>query len=295
MLFRPTEINYPDGGQVNIGYASYNGFMYSVVSNGVSSSYTSYDLLGRPFRSAVSNGESSPYNQVDTCYDARGNIGFQSYPYQSTGFNVSPICSGAGDTYSYDAINRVTQIAHPDGTAVATAYSGRATCVSDEGNGTQQVERCSQADGWHVTSIACEVTGTAVLGNGGTPGNCNQDSGGTGFLTTYAYDAMNNLVGVSQGGLNRAFNYDSMNRLSSVSNPESGTTSYAYRYSDGVTLCAGDLSLPCARTDARSIRTVYTYDSLNRLTARYYSDNTPTAFIFTMMQVHGGAIPYQIR
>ena len=116
------------------------------------------------------------------------------------------------------------------------------------------------------------------MGTSGTPSACGQDIGGTGFLTTYAYDAMNNLASVSQGGyLNRTFNYDPMNRLINTTNPESGTTYYSYRNSSG-NFCSGDLSLPCIRTDARGIATTYGYDTLNRLLSKTYSDGiTPLA------------------
>lgn len=91
---------------------------------------------------------------------------------------------------------------------------------------------------------------------------------------------MNNLVGVSQGGyLNRTRNFDAMSRLISVTNPESGTTSYSYRTS-GNAFCAGDLSLPCTRTDARGITTTYSYETLNRLSSKTYSDTTPAAYFY---------------
>ena len=280
-MFRPTQINYPDGGQTNFTYSSYNGFMYTLEQRKMDSSrwvstYTQYDGLGRAFRSAAWNDESPSYDQVDTCFDARGNVGFQSYPYRSTGLNTSPVCSGAGDSFTYDALNRLTEIAHPD-SQIITSYAGRATQVRAEGNNSYWPTRISQVDGLGRVSSVCEVSNNAQLGNGGTPSACGQDIAGSGFLTTYSYDAMNNLVSVSQGGYaSRSFSYDAKNRLISASNPESGTTSYSYRTSGGA-FCAGNLSLPCTRTDARGVSTTYTYDTLNRLSLKAYSDGTPSA------------------
>jgi RHS repeat-associated protein len=280
-MFRPTQINYPDGGQTNFTYSSYNGFMYTLEQRKIDRSrwvsrYKQYDGLGRAFRSAMWNDESPSYDQVDTCFDARGNVGFQSYPYRGTGLNASPVCSGAGDTFSYDALNRVTQVTHPD-SQIVTSYAGRATQVRAEGNNSYWPTRISQVDGLGRVSSVCEVSSQTQLGSGGTPSACGQDIAGTGFLTTYQYDAMNNLVSVSQGGYaSRSFNYDAMNRLISASNPESGTTSYSYRTSGGA-FCAGDLSLPCTRTDARGVSTTYSYDTLNRLSLKSYSDGTPSA------------------
>src|SRR5581483_8565601 len=60
----------------------------------------------------------------------------------------------------------------------------------------------------------------------------------------------------------RQFVYDGLGRLTSATNPESGTVTYTY---DG----AGNLK---TRVDARNITTTYGYESLNRLTTVTYSD-----------------------
>jgi len=297
-MLRIGEIDYPDGGQTKFYYPSPTQIevQKKIDASRWTASWTQFDGLGRLTRRANANDESSPYDQVDTCYDAAGNVHFQSYPYQGTGFNAPAVCSGAGDTfYPNDGLYRVMQVTHSDGTAIANAYPSRATCVTDEGNGTHQVKRCSQVDGLGRVTSVCEITGTAQLGTGGTPGACNQDSGGTGFLTTYGYDAMGDLTSVSQGGyLNRSFSYDSLSRLTSATNPESGATYSCYTVLTGTpcngtstgTLCSGDPNLVCRRTQpapnqtnqAVTVTTTSAYDALNRLTNRTYSDGvTPGA------------------
>jgi len=86
-----------------------------------------------------------------------------------------------------------------------------------------------------------------------------------GFKTAYGYDTLNNLTTVSQGVQTRTFSYSSLSRLLSAANPESGTIGYEYDPNGNLT----------EKTDARSIVTTYTYDELNRVTARDYSDTTP--------------------
>ncbi|HRK52234.1 MAG TPA: RHS repeat protein, partial [Pyrinomonadaceae bacterium] len=86
-----------------------------------------------------------------------------------------------------------------------------------------------------------------------------------GFRTVYGYDTLNNLTTVSQGVQTRTFSYSSLSRLLSAANPESGTIGYEYDPNGNLT----------EKTDARSIVTTYTYDELNRVTARDYSDTTP--------------------
>ncbi|MDF5208366.1 hypothetical protein P3647_24315, partial [Vibrio parahaemolyticus] len=72
---------------------------------------------------------------------------------------------------------------------------------------------------------------------------------------------MNNLTTVSQGVQTRAFTYNSLSRLISATNPESGTINYSYDANGNLT----------SKTDARGVVTSYVYDALNRVTQRSYS------------------------
>ena len=82
---------------------------------------------------------------------------------------------------------------------------------------------------------------------------------------------------MSQGGyLNRSFTYDGLSHLSSASNPESGTTSYTYD-SNGNAI-SRTRPAPNQTNPAVTVTTTYSYDDLNRLTAKNYSDGvTPYA------------------
>ena len=121
----------------------------------------------------------------------------------------------------YDGLGRITQVTNPDGSTVLTTYTGRAAQISDEGNGTKRVQRITQSDALGRLTSVCEVTSTTLTGITPTPAACGQDISATGFLTTYQYDALNNLLQVNQGGLNtRTFTYDSLSRLTNASNLE---------------------------------------------------------------------------
>ena len=74
-------------------------------------------------------------------------------------------------------------------------------------------------------------------------------------------NALDNLTRVTQGTQTRTFAYDSLSRLTSAANPESGTVAYTYDNNGNLT----------QRTDARGVVTRYTYDRLDRLTRRSYS------------------------
>ena len=80
--------------------------------------------------------------------------------------------------------------------------------------------------------------------------------------TSYAYDTLNNLTTVSQGVQTRTFTYNSLSRLMSATNPESGTINYGYDSNGNLT----------SKVDARTITTTYTYDALNRVTNRAYTN-----------------------
>ena len=85
-----------------------------------------------------------------------------------------------------------------------------------------------------------------------------------GYKTSYVYDPLNNLTTVNQGVQTRTFAYSSLSRLLAAQNPESGTILYGYDPNGNLT----------AKTDARNITTGYSYDALNRVTQRTYSDST---------------------
>jgi RHS repeat-associated protein len=83
--------------------------------------------------------------------------------------------------------------------------------------------------------------------------------------TAYTYSALDKLIQIDQTPQTRTFGYSSLGRLTSATNPESGTVSYQYDNSGNLT----------SKTDARSVTTTYTYDALDRNLTVRYSDATP--------------------
>jgi RHS repeat-associated protein len=268
-LGRQTSISYPDGGLTSWTYNDVAPVsMTKTQKQDASTNITAveiHDGLSRLTRTQLSDPSGTDY--VDITYDVAGRKASMSNPYRSTSDPTYGITS-----YQYDSLNRPTVLTRQDGGTILTSYAGAATEVQDEGNGASRVTRISQLDAQGRLSSLCELTSITQQGSGGTPSACNQAIPGTGFLTTYAFDALNDLTTVTQGSETRSFLYDSLSRLTSASNPESGTATYSY---DG----NGNLT---AKTDARGITINYSpgaspIDALNRVTQKTYSDGTPTA------------------
>src|SRR5258708_28772089 len=81
--------------------------------------------------------------------------------------------------------------------------------------------------------------------------------------------SLDNLTLVSQGSQTRTFAYDSLKRLTSATNPESGTATVDAYDSNGNVLVS---------TDARGVSTHFSYDELNRPTRRWYNGSSSTSY-----------------
>ena len=159
-----------------------------------------------------------------------------------------------------DQLGRVVEVGHFSGAArsstgaaptlgkITTTYDVEYTAVTDPVGKTRRSKR----DGLGHLVRVDEPTGLpGALGATGSPNQA----------TSYGYNALDNLTLVTQGSQRRTFLYDSLSRLTSASNPESGTIAYTYDNNGNLT----------RRTDARSVVTSYSYDRLDRLTRRSYS------------------------
>jgi len=219
----------------------YNDTTWSVTTtvkaspNPSQTSVKTYDSFGRLAQTKAPSGATQ-----ETTYDAMGRVASVTNPHFT-----SPSSTDGVTTYTYDVLGRKRYQYQPDGSYLQWMYSGNVTTSADEsGNLTQ---RTADALG-RLTQVV-------------EPG---------GFTTNYSYDALNNLLTVYQLGnaaigdtpRTRYFNYDSLSRLLSAFNPETGTASYTYDANSNVQ----------TKTDARGVITTYGYDALNRLLSKSYSD-----------------------
>ncbi len=264
-MLRPTEVEYPDGGMTTLSYSPTWTAMNTPATNGTTQ--TQYDGYGRTSRTAIANGQTGYYQQ-DVCYNANGNAVFKSYRYTGAGFGAGKVCSGAGDTYTYDVLGRVTKVARANGETRLYTYLGRATEAIDENN----VTRISQVDGLGRTTTVCEISSNTLQGV--SPVVCGTDIPGTGFATSYGYALATGTTTITQGAQTRTFVSDWLGRPTSVTEPESGTTTYGYAYyPTGLQVMR---TRPKANQTSSSVTTTTTtqYDSLGRPISITYSDGT---------------------
>jgi RHS repeat-associated protein len=193
---------------------------------------------------------------------------------------TTPYCNSPGTVFGLpirtdsDALGRAVQITQTDGTIATKSYVpttvSQCTTATDEAGKSRT--SCTDALG--------RMSG--VWEDPGTPPHLN-------YETDYGYNLLGDLTSVNQKGDNsaprtRSFVYDSLSRLTSATNPESGAISYTYSNSstgcsrNPGTVCTKVAPAPNATSGTGTVTTTYSYDALDRLTQKAYSDGTtPTA------------------
>jgi RHS repeat-associated protein len=259
---RLKRVDLPDGGRTTYNYVDAHPCGPLVETRTLLddagrevSSWAFFDGLGRPYLSESTDGQdaSNPYLRVDTRYDTSGRVSQVSAPYRTPGCGAEANPSGRWTTNEYDALGRVKTVTAPDGASVTSLYVGNTVTVNDpHAPGTPGHPRRSVTDALgRLVRVDEPDKDSGALDSGGSPVQ----------PTVYSYDVLGNLLTVTQGTQTRAFVYNSLSRLTSASNPESGTVSYDYDANGNLT----------ARTDARGVQTTYKYDGLSRNIIVHYA------------------------
>ena len=284
-LDRPTSTKRPDGGwtysvypsgsetEIDTGTGITSAALTTncpTTSSACRHDQTLLDSLGR-ITSKILVSDPSGQTMVATVYDSNGRVQKMSNPYRTTSDSTY-----GWQTPTYDGLNRTVQTLEADGSISKTYYG--ATAGSAGGLSTQLCTSSTYGLGYPVLTVdeAGKMRQSWTDGFGRLIEVDEPNLSGTlSVPTCYTYDLNNNLIGVAQSTVTRSFTYDLIPRLTTSGNPESGTINYYYTTSGG-SLCSGDPSAVCRRTDAKSVTTTYAYDTLNRLTSKTYSDSTPT-------------------
>lgn len=201
-----------------------------------------YDGMGRTTETRHFEGGSN-YIGIRQHYDSLGRVSQISNPFRN---GETPVWT----TTTYDELSRVISVTTPDNAVATNSYSGSSATATDQ---TGRKKR-SVSDAF------------------GRLFQVYEDPNGVNWLTSYTYDVLDNLTSVSQYDpvsqvtQTRSFTYDSLKRLLSATNPESGSVNYVYDAQGNVLV----------QTDARSVSKHYAYDALNRLTRRWYNGSAAT-------------------
>jgi RHS repeat-associated protein len=216
---------------------------------------------------------STNYDRVDQQYDSVGRLSKQTNPYRDQSIETQ-----RWSQFTYDMLDRTTQVTLPDSQTIQAAYSGQYTRVTDQ-VGRQRI---SQTDALGRLAQVIEVA-AATSDYFGYSTFTPVGAWGTiyGYSTSYTYDALNNVAQVQQGSQTRLFVYDGLSRLLYEKQPEQGATiSYnGQNYSVKYEWDANNRNNLRRLTDSRGTVITYFYDGLNRLVAQTYS-GSPTASNF---------------
>jgi YD repeat-containing protein len=192
----------------------------------------SYRIVSNPYRASTSSGAGSETTMGWT-------VSTSDWSHR---VSASTFYAGAGSPTP----SAVT--ACPTAGSSVSCYSGNTTTSADEAG----VTRTNTVDG-----LGRLVT---VVENG------------IGATTSYSYDVLGNLTSVTQSGVSgRSFAYNSLSRLVSATNPESGLTCYGLIVSAACAASYDGNGNLLNRTDARGAVAAMTYDAVNRLTGKSYS------------------------
>jgi RHS repeat-associated protein len=295
-FWRPASATDQLNNTANVAYLSATATEGTFTFNGNSSTMdgrSKVDGLGRPIVDQRKQGPSaSTYDSVQTNYDVAGRV---SKTVQTYAASAGSLCSGTcpGTTYAYDSLNRSTSITDAGGGVVSFTYTNNDIyqSVSPAPSGEHWKRKQSEYDGLGRLASVCEVT--SVSGSG----SCAQTNAQTGFWTKYTYDVLGNLTGVTQNAQaavgsqqTRSFAFDRLSRITSETNPETGTTTYVY---DTDATCGTYVGNLVKRTDAVGNVTCYAYDSLHRVTNITYPNGSYSAttpkkyFVYDVTTVNG--------
>jgi YD repeat-containing protein len=277
-LNRLTQTTFPDGGKTTI---SYNDSVPSITTstlqspNPLKTSVAAMDGMGHVTQTQLIT-DPDGVDYVNTTYDGSGRVYTKTNPFRGS---APP--PNTTTTYFYDALGRPIETLEQDGSTLQSCYNGVpsflavANCAVQLGSSMSGTWVDSTDEAGNRLQHTSDSFGRLMkvmepIGPGATP---TIPGAMPTMETDYGYDALNNLLNVTQWGgpsgsagpRTRSFTYNSLSHLLTSTNPETGTVGYSYDANGNV----------LTKTDARAITTNYAYDNLNRLLAKTYT-NAPS-------------------
>jgi YD repeat-containing protein len=204
----------------------------------------------------------------------------------SSDCSAPPPSCPTGNSTAVQVACIAASVLNSSGSPVSATYSGTATLtIKDKtagqgGNGLSVTVTPASTQTLTTFSPPSFSSAGATLGSGMNAGDVSNQP----FVTVYSYDALGDLICVEQhGGVTgtgcsaaptsdaaspwrvRRFTYDSLSRLLTAHNPESGTITYSYD-ADGNLL---QKTSPAPNQTGAATQTIsYCYDGLHRVTGK---------------------------
>jgi len=311
----------PNGNTAHYGYDAYGDLTSTADPLGNSTTYA-YDAIGRRTsmvspRGNVSGGNPAQFTTTYN-YDAAGNLLKQtdplghatSYAYDADNNRTSATdASGRTTTFAYNADGELTKVTRADGTVLTYAYDG-------DGNQTSQTDAAGHATTYAYDPLDRLSSVTDPLGNATSytydgAGNRLSLTAPSGQVTSYGYDAANELTSISysdgitpgvsfsytadgqrasmaDGTGTTSYSYDSLGRLTMVTNGAGNVVGYSYdldgnltalTYPNGkqVTRTFNAASQLASVTDWLGNTTNFSYDPNSNLTGEAYPNGVTAA------------------
>src|SRR3984885_809880 len=238
-------------------------FSFGTSNSSVIETLSTTDSIGRPAISQLRQGPgASNWDTKSRTFDADGHVYETSLPCVKT---ASQPCSASTESQTYDGLNRPRIHTGTGGDVVTKSYIANdvLTVLTPAPSGENAKQTQKEYDGLGRLKSVC------VISSAPGSGSCGQTNPKTGFLTTYTYDGAGRLLKtienaqVSSPQQTRTYVYDLLGRVISETNPESGTTTYAYDSYSGMPNSAGDL---IAIVKQNGDGQYFYYDGLHRMT-----------------------------
>lgn len=202
-----------------------------------------FDGLGRKLQTR-SEAEAGKWAVADAVgFNPRQGIQRRWLPYFTSGPDYAPPTGKAHTVFRYDARGRPVKETNPDGSFRSTAYRPLERTEYDEED--------NLVGGPHYgTPITYLSDGRDRLVE------VRERDGADTYATRYAYDGLDNLVGITDPAGNvKTVHFDGLGRKDSLDDPDRGVMRYAYDP-------AGNL---LGTVDAKNQAVAYGYDAANRI------------------------------
>jgi RHS repeat-associated protein len=316
-LGRATSLSQPDGSVVSTTYdqtsSNTGGTCTTVVDEAGKIRKSCSDALGRlievdePGASATLGTPGTGTVTITGGPDQSGTFNMcpNTYPYNCPQFisdsgPINVIVNGFTASGGYGQGSTTQGIAsaiasslNSSSSPVTALLSGSTITMTSKAVGLGSNYSLSTSVNWNSQFFSQPSFNASTSGSTLT-GGTDASVGPNPLVTLYSYDAVDNVNCAVQKGTDttafstcgaapatwrpRSFVYDSLSRLISATNPESGTITYTYDANGNVATKVAPIpnKIPADTSSPQTVTTTFTYDALNRVAKKTYSDGTPT-------------------